>query len=54
MGGVAHTVAALLELHLRVEILVFPGEVLDHELHIGNLPPLFLGAETVQPEERLA
>ena len=42
------------ELHLRIEIIELPGEILDHEVDVGNLAPLFLGAETVQPEERLA
>jgi hypothetical protein len=54
MGWVGHAVAAFLELNLRIEFLVFSREVLDHEVHVGNLTALFLGAETVQPQERLA
>ena len=54
MAGVGDAGTAFLELHLGIEIIELPGEVLDHELDVGNLAPLFLGAETVQPEERLA
>ena len=54
MAGVGDAGAAFLELHLRIEIIELPGEILDHEVDVGNLAPLFLGAETVQPEERFA
>ena len=50
MAGIGDAVAALLELHLGVQIIILPHEILRSCLDVGDLPALFFGAEPVQPE----